>query len=172
MYELEFNIQNVLDSLTGMSLKEKLESLGSLGADLEVAIEEVSSALEKISDEYFESVRQQLEESITKLILEQHLEDILQCRKTKGDKFPYFLNFDGHTYHMRYYTADCENWTLHIYIEGQLPASVTDKSLRKFADLCGLPIPNKSQIDNLWFDVKTSELFEQIKSIALKVKGQ
>ena len=172
MYELEFNIQDVLDSLTGMSLKEKLESLGSLGADLEVAIEEVSSALEKIRDEYYESVRQQLEESITKLILEQHLEDVLQCRKTTGGGFPYFLNFDGHTYHMGYYTADCENGSLHIYINGQLPASVRDKSLRKFADLCGLPIPNKSQIDNLWFDVKTSELFEQIKSIALKVKGQ
>ena len=107
MYELEFYIQDVLDSMAGMSLKEKLESLGSLGADLEVAIEEVSSAIEKIRDEYYESVRQQLEESITKLILGQHLEDVLQCRKTKGDKFPYFLNFDGHTYHMRYITADC-----------------------------------------------------------------
>lgn len=75
MFELEFDINSVLDELEGQSVKDKMDALDNLYSQLEEAAQDVLSAKDSINDEYETEMRGKIATAVSAYIQEDHHED-------------------------------------------------------------------------------------------------
>lgn len=160
----DFNITEVLNALNGMSIKEKLEKLDSIYAELDDAANEVLSARKNLEKEYEEQILQSLEHSIIQLSAEQHLEDVLHIK----DDHSYEVVFDGHTYNLLFSEYDGKWYLVVNVVEPE--TQIYNDLLEKFANFCGLPFKKCNVGIELY--IEESELFEKVKGIILSIKNQ
>lgn len=167
----EFSITEILNKLEGLSIGEKQEALDSLYEELDDAAQNVLNAKDDIAVEYEKQVGQTLEDSIINLRTDQHLEDVLQIIKETYST-SYQVLFDGNTYHICF-GQDYGKWDMSVSVHVGYELSVIDEYnlLRKFAKHCNIPFSYHRRGRCIAFFVEESELFEQVKSIVLKVKG-
>ena len=158
-----FNITEVLDALNGMSIKEKFEELDSIYAELDDAANEVLSARKELEKEYEEQIQQSLEHSINQLSAEQHLDDVLHIK----DNHSYEVVFGGHTYNLLFSEYEGKWYLIVNVVESK--TQIYNDLLEKFANFCGLPFTKCNVGIELY--IEETELFEKVKSILLKIKG-
>ena len=166
----EFSITEILNNLEGLSIGEKQEALDSLYEELDDAAQNVLNAKDDLAVEYEKQVGQTLEDSIIHLRTDQHLEDVLQIIKETYST-SYQVLSDGNTYHIcfgQYYGE----WTMSVYVGYELSVIDEYNLLRKFAKHCNIPFSYHRRGRCIAFFVEESELFEQVKSIVLKVKNR
>jgi len=82
----EFDIEEFMAGLEGLTIQEKVQELEDLCDELEYALEdealeEAQAALESLIDDYEKSVKDPLKASVTALINQKHWEDLVTIKK-------------------------------------------------------------------------------------------
>ena len=72
---IDFDLHEYLEEVENLSIKEKLEHLNNLYAELTDAADEVFDYMERISDEYKTAIFQKLNAEMQLFIAEKHLEE-------------------------------------------------------------------------------------------------
>ncbi len=165
----EFSITEILDKLEGLSIGEKLEALDSLYEKLDDAAQNVLNAKDDLEAGYDNQVQQTLEDSITKLRIDRHLEDVLQIIK-KVYSTSYQVLLEGNTY-LICFAQSYGRWTMSVFVGEDLPVVQEFELLRKFAKHCDLPFTYHRKARSIGLSVEEPEMFEQVKNIVLTVKG-
>lgn len=134
----EFDIEEYMTSLEGLTYQEKVDELDSLIADLEEALDEAGSAQAELITEYDTSVKEALFATVNSLIREKNL----------GEKVSIVANdmFEVSTKALKSIKAgkvtlsvnwDKSNWVISIYLRDFLSpkSTMTKKVLSEIASL-------------------------------------
>lgn len=92
----EFDIEEYMAGLEGLTIQEKVQELENLCDELEYALEddaleEVQQAMESLIDDYEKSVNDPLKESVSELINQKHWEELVTIKKILFNDY-FFVN--------------------------------------------------------------------------------
>lgn len=92
----EFDIEDFMAGLEGLTIQEKVQELEDLCDELEYALEdealeEAQDALESLIDDYEKSVNDPLKASVSALINQKHWEDLVTIKKILFNDY-FFVN--------------------------------------------------------------------------------
>ena len=158
---IDFDLHEYLEEVENLSIKEKLEHLNNLYAELTDAADEVFDYMERISDEYKTAIFQKLNAEIESFIAENHLEESFTRLK---DGLYTIKTQQNHLY----ISINCSEgeWSLDLW------SDITNNSERKellssIANKAGLTYKKGS--DLITANVDEDNLLPELKSIVAKL---
>lgn len=158
---IDFDLHEYLEELEGLSIKEKLEHLNNLYAELTDVADEVFDYMNHISDEYETTIFQKLNAEVQLFIGENHLEESITRLK---DGF-YTIKTQQNQLYISIFCSEGD-WHLHLW------SDITNNSERKellslIANKVGLFYKKGS--DEITANVDEDNLLPELKSIITKL---
>jgi len=164
MYKLDFNIDEVLGELQGMSVKEKIAALEEISDDLDSALNDIINAELEIEEQYFSEHRKKIFESIKASFAESKIENI----KVENDAF--YLPCKGKQVAVFPLYADGD-WFVYIS-----PASVISKNVERiqfYLDLENvMGVKMKDGDDSIIFKVKEEDVEHKMIEVMDKLSSK
>lgn len=111
MFELDFNIDEILEELEGKTVEEKLEALDDIAYDLQSALDDISDAQEEIKKQHIAETEANIMADVNSFIAGRSL----QKQVTASEK-TVVLDYDKAKVEIYFFHVEDEEWIVGLHL--------------------------------------------------------